>query len=285
MRKFFFILFILCLTVSITACQLLGNNPTSDRTHSALITRPTESNPEPSTNPTKPTAIIPTESTAPSTMDTEPNTTPPPWSHEFALTRFLAEVNHSGSILPSETLEEPGSLPSIEQIPVADQSLVGECVTIILAQEQQQIPFYYYYDADSSLERLAVVVNAESIPLLIIFEPELGGAAELSNAIATETEFDAAILAMTNISFEEGCVYIRNVCQRKYQEQQLDVFSNAISEISGQYIGIVGTDYGETLTLLAGAENTQLSDALQSGISVWFRTFQRFGLNEIVCPS
>ena len=231
----------------------------------------------------QPTAVLPTESIAPSATVTEPSVDCPSWNHKSALTRFLTEINRSGSIRPSETTQAPGTLPAVDRIPIADQSLVGESVTIIFAQEQQEIPFYYCYDADTGWERLAVVITAEKIPLLMVFQTKLGGTAKLCQAIASEREINATILSMTNISYEEGCAYVRNACQLASQNQKIDIFANGISAISGQYIGMVGKDHdGKAVNLLAGAESSQLSDSVQSGLNVWFRIFERFGLTQMI---
>lgn len=224
--------------------------------------------------PIQPTVV----STAPTTLPTDG---PDAWTHEAALTRFLTETNQNGKVsYPPDT--PPGTPPPIENIPQSNQALVGHTVMIILAQEQQAIPFYYSFDADAAKERLAVVVSADRIPMMIIFETNLGGSAELCKKIASNEAFEAVIVSMTNISFEEGMT-ICTASSITSVEQQIDIFTPSTQDICGEYIGTVGThSSGRIIHFLAGAESSQISDALRSYMDVWYRVFQRFNLLDIV---
>ncbi len=155
-----------------------------------------------------------------------PTTTAAPvvWPHEAALDRFLTQVNHEGTIGydPSAEPVAPGTLPDVKFIPTADQSMVGSRVPIILAQEQQAIPFYYSYDTVTGIERLAVVLQADRIPMLIIFETTLGGLNGLCEKIAKQEPFEATILSMTNISYQEG-MYTYNAATHDGNVELIDI--------------------------------------------------------------
>lgn len=207
-----------------------------------------------------------------------------PWQ-EFAITRFLTDTNRNGQI-PGDTLEVPGALPAVEQIPVADQSQVGETVMIVFAQTQQAIPFYYSCDANTGAERLVVVVTAERIPLLLVFETQLGGLDVLCEKMQTQTEFAARILAITNISPEEGNIYAYNACRftdKIPKQEQFDIFENAETPQYGKYMGIFGThSSGAFLSILKGNATNTASIALQNNFAVFERIFERFSLNTVV---
>lgn len=231
------------------------------------ITDPTQQATDPTQQATDPTQ--------PSTQPTEPTE----WSHDAELTRFLTEVNHSGEYLPEEL--PPGAPSSVWAIPAADQTYVGSTVDIILAQLQQEIPFYYYYNAETGFERLAVVITAEKIPLMMILETDLNGVSELCKKIAAEEVFSAKVCSATNIDFAEGNIYVVGTYYAQPEEQRLDILSGNVTAVSGTYVGIVGSAYingtlQETYNCLATVD-------LSKGDScAWLRIFERFDLEDIV---
>lgn len=229
--------------------------------------------------------------TAPSdsSIEAAPPTTmavPTAWEHEAALSRFLAQTNHEGTIKhdPSAGVQPPGTLPDVQFIPVADQTLIGVCVPIIFAQEQYAVPFYYSYDPTTGAERLAVVVLAERIPMLIIFETELGGIGGLCQKITQQEPFDATILSVTNISYEEGCVYATNAAFLSAEaEEIIDIWGKPVDCDGGIYIGLVGSDSaGNAHNILKGAQAGNASEALQSSIDVYLKIFTRFDLLKFI---
>lgn len=229
---------------------------------------------EHSTDPTQSTQTDPTQ---PSAQPTDPG----PWSHEAELTRFLTEVNHSGEYLPSSEILAPGSLTPVELIPVADQSYVGSTVDIILAQRQQVIPFYYYYNAETDFERLAVVITAEKIPLMMILETDLNGISELCRKIVAEEAFSAKVCSATNIGYVEGNIYVRENYYYLPEEQSLDVLSGNVTAVSGTYVGIVGSSYRENGTLWETYNCLAMVDLSKGDLCQWLRIFERFGLEDI----
>lgn len=253
---------VLCVCI-IAACRMHDHAPsTVTTTGTPKPTQPTFASTDPTAPPT---------STAVSVE----------WTHEAALIRFLTETKQNGEVTSSPDTP-PGGLPPIENIPQPDQTLVGRTVMIILAQEQQAIPFYYYCDANTTQERLAVIISADRIPMMIIFETNLGGSVELCKKIAANEAFEAVILAMTNVSFEEG-MSICNASDLSSDEQQIDIFTASTQDISGEYIGTVGThSSGRIIYFLAGAESSQIRNPLRSNMNIWYRVFQRFHLLDII---
>lgn len=228
--------------------------------------------------------------TQPGTGETVSNTQfsePQTWYSDAALTRFLTDVNYNGSILPGGELDAPGTPPDVELIPPADQSMLGQTVSIILAQEQQAIPFCYVCDKTTGTERLAVILENVNIPLLIVFETDLGGVSGLCGVIRTEREFSATILAMVNISFYPEAFYAYNACTGTYglnASEIIDISAPAETE-HGVYLGIVGTAYsrdGELWCMLKGTGVSMESDGLASDIEVFQRIFSRFGIEELI---
>lgn len=235
---------------------------------------------------TKPALSQGTTTVCPPSLGTTVPTTTVAWRNKAALNRFLTKINHEGvnSHDPSDGDQPPGTLTDVQYIPVADQSLIGECVPIILAQEQYIVPFYYSCDPITGAERLAVVVYAESIPLMIIFETTLGGIRGLCEKITQQEPFDATILSMTNISYEEGCVYAVNAALLPTErEEMIDIGIDSIDYNSGVFVGLVGSDSaGNTFNILKGAQVGEASKALESSINVYLKIFTRFDLMRII---
>ena len=238
------------------------------------------------TQPTQPTTIpTPTSTTIPTPTGTTVPEIPESWP-EFAITRFLTDINRNGDIAPGDGVETPGTLPTVESIPVADQSIVGETVMIVFARLQQAIPFYYACDVNTGAERLVVVVTAERIPLLLVLETQLGGANALCEKIRTQAEFPAKILAITNISYEEGNVYAYNAAYSVYgisAQEQFDIFTETDTPQNGRFMGIFGTDSaGGFLCVMKGSGEDSISAALEGNFAVFYRIFERFSLMELL---
>ncbi len=265
-------LFVLCLLLCfLCAC---AEEPVPERTPPAtVIPIPTGGT---VSQETEPTVNGPVWSTEP-TENTEPML---PWAHEAALTNLLEDTNYHGEYLPGDGLPVPGSLIPVELIPAASQSRVGETVSIILAQRQQAIPFYYRCTAEGE-ERLAVFIDAK-IPMLVIFETELGGIKELHDHIQSETVFQGKILSMTNLDRTEGSVYAKS--RSKNTENVLDgeILTDGTSLTAGECVGVVGTDDGSTaITVIKGGRYETASDGLKDDIDWMKQVFQRYSLENV----
>lgn len=204
------------------------------------------------------------------------------WSHEAALTRFLTDVNHKGSIPPGDKPVPPGTLPEVSRIPKADQSWVGSTVQVILARQQQVIPFYYFC-GDDGTERLAMVVEAERIPLLIVLETALGGYQKLCEKIAAQEVFTGRVLSMTNICPQENhyayaaCSIVENVAAQEI----INMESPTGGPGKGVFVGAVGVTAGDkTVSMMMGSFSGDASEALHSKLKVFQRMFERYELTD-----
>ena len=195
--------------------------------------------------------------------------------------RFLTNLNLHGSFLHDADDEPvpPGSLTEIADIPVYDQELIGQTVALVLSGDDLRTSFYY---KTGDKERLVLIIGEFNIPLLMVFEPDLGSADGLFQKIASEEPFEATILAAVNISFEEG-MYARNAAKSTQDIPDSEVFNigNAVTDApDGEYIGIVGLDNDEIIKIAKGADVNEASDALKDDINIFHRIFDRFDLNQ-----
>lgn len=237
---------------------------------SACAQEPSASVTQPSTAPTEPIA------------STEPaSTSEQPWSHKAALTNLLEETNRTGELLPPaepEMTAPPGTLVDISRIPKASQNRIGETVSIILAKQQQSIPFYYAC-SETGEERLAVFINAPKIPMLVVFETKLGGIKGLYSHIASEAVFEGKILSMTNISWEEGAIHAVSACIYIEDIPAKEILTADTALVAGECIGIVGTDSsGAVLNVLRGGKYSTASNALKEDIDWMNQKFERYGI-------
>ena len=261
------------------------------------VQKPVITEPSDSQTPTQTTVTTPTSGTITTTGATEPtknteetgatetteNTEPTaPWDHEAALSRFLEETNHSGEIASEGGLVPPGTLPDVNLIPKASQTRLGESVSIILAQKQSKVAFYYSY-AENGTERLAVVIPAEKIPMLVIFETELGGIRGLCRVIETEEVFQGKILSMTNITPTEGKVQAFNVCGSTYGIPASEILTKETTVNVGECLGVVGTDdAGTAVTVIKGGVYETASQELKANLDWVQGKFARYSLEDIV---
>ncbi len=217
-------------------------------------------------------------STSATTQPSSPVAQPP---QTFALEQFLTEVNRSGKVDWSQAdgPQAPGTLPDVAWIPAAEQSQVGQTVNIVFSREQPAVRFYYV--AEAGLERLAVIVPAESLPLLIVFETSLGGAEALREKLANQQPFEAKILAMANVCYEEGNEYAYNACRDTSglaDGELLDVFTPSTAA-AGRYLGVFGTtSNGDSVAFLKGGAADAASEALEEDFTVFWRIITRFAL-------
>lgn len=234
-------------------------------------------------NNTTPSSIYPTinttEDSAQPIVTTQPTTSPPAPVHDDSPLRFLTDLNLNGSLYPSEEMVPPGTLPELDEIPPYDQDLIGEKVSITLAGDQLRTSFYY---RSGENERLALVIGEFNIPLLMVFETNLGGVEALCQKLAAEESFEATILAAVNISFQEG-MYARNVATTREDfpvYEQFDLDSGVIPTAGGEYIGIVGLDDKTIVKCIKGSQTGDPSDMLVHAFDIFYRIFDRFDLNQ-----
>ena len=188
---------------------------------------------------------------------------------------------------PDKPVEDPdtppGTLADPKDLKQPDQALVNETVRINLGRSQPRCPFLFY--SDQGTERLAVVLLEEQlicVPMLMIFEIDLG-VDGLCDVLSNEKTFEAKILSMTNITWEEGmftCGTIpRNddpyVCPP--EEEQYNIVSDVdTAPKSGWFVGNFGENSGEII--YGGQSIDNLSTVFKNKLAVYNRIFNRFGL-------
>ena len=228
---------------------------------------------------------IQTTATEPTTVTTLPiaNTLVPPKQHKASVFRFLQDTNHNGTIAPYTELVPPGTLPEMAQIPQPDQELIGQTVDILLSMDQQMTPFFYVCTG-SGTEYLYVIVPAK-IPMLILFETQLGGVNKLYPCLRYKKVFQGKIAAMVNISHEEGNIYAYNVCADQKDVFFDEILTDAGNIATGQYLGVVGnreTGAGwEQEFLMKGTYVDNVSVGLFEDIRWMYRLLQRYGLSTL----
>ncbi|MBO5323082.1 MAG: hypothetical protein J6A88_03155 [Oscillospiraceae bacterium] len=246
-------------------------------------TEPTETEPA----ETEPTEAEPTEAEPTEAEPTE--AAPPPTTESSAdpqtyVSQLLTDINYNGKIQPGTELVPPGTLPEISRIPSADQSAVGTTVWINLGAGQPKGSYLYRVDSQNNRELLAVVIHAAPektnkgfyIPMLAVFQVELGGLKGLCNAISTEESFSATILSLTNISFEEGMyTQVSATAADIPSEEVIDLFVGSDAAPNGWYIGSYG-DNGSTVCY--GGSKDTVSQQTSNDFAVFERIFTRFSI-------
>lgn len=194
---------------------------------------------------------------------------------------LLTDINLNGKIQSTDEIVPPGTLPDISCIPTADQSRVGETVTINLGSNQPTGSFLFYSDAQSGKERLTVVLRAEQafyIPLMIILETDIG-LDGLCHALSTAEDFSAKIISATNISFEEGMYSICSLVRYIGTLPEAEVISIESppenTPNNGWYVGNFGNNEYPSLF---GGEKGSVSKEIQKEFSVYERIFTRFSI-------
>ena len=211
--------------------------------------------------------------------DTEEKTA---WEHEATLLRFLEETNRIGVISGGSAAVPPGTLPEIQQIPAASQTLLGKTVPIVLARKQQAISFYYSCQANG-IERLAVFIPAEKIPMLMILESALGGVNALYDCIQGEKVFQVKILAIVNVSYEEGNIYAYNIGAKLDGIPEQEILREGTNLKAGECIGVIGTNSaGVEVNVLKGSTYGTASNAFRENVDWMKEKFNRYSLGEYI---
>ena len=204
--------------------------------------------------------------------------------------RFYPEENSQTAdplAQPDEPVEDPdtapGTLTDAEDVKQPDQALVNKTVKINLGRSQPRCPFLFY--SDQGTERLAVVLLEEQLictPVLIIFETDLG-VDGLCDALSSEKTFEAKILSMTNITWQEGMYAVGTVPRNDDpalcppEEEQYNIVSDVdtVPE-SGWFFGAFGENSGEII--YGGQSMDDLSEVFKKKLAVYDRIFNRFEL-------
>lgn len=265
LKKVFALIMVIVLCLSVGACQRTVTEQPDGGTNQTENTEHTEN----------------TESTG--NTESSENISGNPG---LTLFRFLDDTNSNGQITPIEEQEAPGDMPEMWRIPQPDQSRIGETVPIVLAKWHRAIPFYYSCTEDGT-ERLAVFLSADKIPMLMVFETQLGGVAELYKKISTGAEFQGKILAMVNISWEEGNQYAKNVCIPTEDIPVTELLTDGTTLVAGECLGIVGETtfkHDKINMVVKGGVYENASQGLRNDIDWMKQKFARCGITDIMSP-
>lgn len=197
--------------------------------------------------------------------------------------------------------QKPGTMPSVDNIEQPSQEKIGQEKEVGLCLYAEGT-FVYYFNASTKSERLVLIEYPKEIgekeAELIVVEPSFGGWTGLRQAL--EGTFQAKLLAVKNISFEEG-MYAHNATlpgsgMEKYFAEgeivkDLDMLVNNNTEqvyVGALYNQKPSNEAGavfiaiseEYVTILTNASDS-VSDALESNLKVYERIYERFGLTSL----
>lgn len=209
-----------------------------------------------------------------------------------------------GSELSSiEEVVPPGTLPNPDEIQQPNQSIVGN-KGIYSLHEYKELAFAYYYNKDTTEERLILVEYPNSIDKtttqLMVLETDFGGWEGLKRNLTST--FEATVLAYKNITFEEGN-YAYNVSlpgsgmKEYYNEGEIVDLHKQFDNLSTvqYYWGSTYDSYpnnpqdavinelssGKYVSILSNAGKTE-SEQLSTKKEIYNRIFERYNLKEIV---
>lgn len=124
-------------------------------------------------------------------------------------------------------LVPPGTLRDVSSIEQAEQTDVGKTVSLILGDKV----FYYFIDRETDQERLMILESvefAQNLGRITVYETALGGLDGLLKGM--DKAFDAKILAVSNISWEE---YNSASTTKQYMDYALDSGELSSKEVIG----------------------------------------------------
>lgn len=217
----------------------------------------------------------------------------------------MTEENRS-EVLSSEDdtkqPEKPGTLPATDNIEQPNQEKIGQEIEVGLRLYSEGT-FVYYFNASTKSERLVLIEYPKEIgekeAELIVVEPSFGGWTGLRQAL--EGTFQAKLLAVKNISFEEG-MYAHNATlpgsgmETYFAEGEIvkdldKLVNNNIEQVyvgaiynekpSNQAGGVFISIAEEYVTILTNAGDLE-SDALESNLEVYEKIYERFELTSLL---
>lgn len=164
----------------------------------------------------------------------------------------------------------PGTLPSVERIPEADQTIVGKSVTSVLSSYcvNSELTLAYYPD----LERLVIIDNHScQVSRLSVYEASLGDAANFYNTV-TDGDFDAKLILNMYITFEES-MYTRYIDKA---DTNVVLHDAADAEGADKIFALVSLENGERVTVVYTCSDDGPLER------VYERYNERFGLKNAV---
>ena len=205
----------------------------------------------------------------------------------------------------SHVSPEPDTLPPLEALPKALRTKIGKTQTVFLPSQGDDIPFAYYYNKETGLERLVVVSPfVEDVSQLTIYAPNFGGIRNFTKNL--QTQFEAVLLETCYISIQEA-TYIKHSALRSEEEADVE---KEIVKLPGApdnpnslefYCGILDLDFensswgtGQSVwqeiapsaaVLISGNLQNDQSEELRTGKETFERVYARFGLEDAFITS
>ena len=202
----------------------------------------------------------------------------------------------------SHVSPEPDTLPPLEALPKALRTKIGKTQTVFLPSQGEDIPFAYYYNKETGLERLVVVSPfVEDVSQLTIYAPNFGGIRNFTKNL--QTQFEAVLLETCYISIQEA-TYIKHSALRSEEEADVE---KEIIKLPGApdnpnslefYCGILDLDFENsswgtgqsvwqeiapgTAILISGNLQTSASISLQKSMETFRRVYERYGITNAV---
>ena len=164
----------------------------------------------------------------------------------------------------------PGTLPSVERIPEADQTMVGKIVNSVLDSYcvNSELTLAYY----SELGRLVIIDNHnKQLSRLSVYEASLGDAASFYNTV-TDGDFDARLILNMYITFEES-MYTRYTDKA---DTSVALHDAADAEGADKIFALVSLENGEQVTVVYTCSDDSPLER------VYERYNERFGLKDAV---
>lgn len=199
---------------------------------------------------------------------------------EYSPFRFLSDSNKAASIPSgSDEIAPPGTPLDVSCIPQPEQTPVGQQVRVALDAKRGSGHTVFYYQPENS--RLVTIVWQEDshFPLLMVFKAGLTDAGDLLEHIKSGAPFDAEILAMVNIDYQDGTVYAYNAADSQEDTEQWVVDTDNPGELTGSYY--MGT-CGQGGLSMKGADTGSADEAITNHRSVIMKIIERFSLDRFL---
>lgn len=209
---------------------------------------------------------------------------------EESLFRFLSQSNYEEASGNSMIIQPPGTLTEVEYIPQPSQTEVDTTVAVAFDRQMLesgcQIGFHYLRSVQTGQENLVVILATDGVkfPLLMVFDTSFGSADVMLETISNGRTFQAEILAMVNVDFQEGGIYIRNAVISDNQLAQGEVVDlQQEQKLNGtQYIGFYSSNQELRVKGICGSTP---SEGLREDLAVFWSIYERFDLKELLATT
>ena len=153
--------------------------------------------------------------TEPTTVATTEPTISQPVSSLFSL---LADANYAEV---SYNYTATGGYPPVEQLPPANENLIGMELAVNLTTEELPIYFYYCKNTKTNTESLLMIMQGGARsdskirqPLLIVADVSFGGVERFKELLESKSAFEIRIVATANLYYTESTIPLPYIFQR-----------------------------------------------------------------------